>query len=148
MAALGLLTASAVGVWGSGAGASTLGAQATIANPSNNTPLASGGSATLFTVTLPSGAACTGDTANGGYHVYSYLVHAGTDVTTVTFVNFPSQGYGFVDNSGTYYGPANTAITTGQIINIPNNLEWAKLVVSAGGSLALSDLLYSGSSGV
>ena len=131
-----------------GAGAATLAGTATIANPSNSTPLGSGGSTTPFTVTLPSASACSGDTATGGYHVYSYLVQAGTNITSVTFVNFPSQGYGFVDNTGTYYGPANTAINTGQIIGIPTNFQWGPLVVSDGGSLPLSTLLYSGSSGV
>jgi hypothetical protein len=130
------------------AGAATVNGTATIANPANGNPLPSGASTKPFTVTLPSGASCSGDTANGGYHVYSYLVHAGTDITTVTFVNFPSQGYGFVDNTGTYYGPANTAINTGQIIGIPNNFQWAPLVTTAGGSLPVSEILYSGSSGL
>ena len=40
-------------------------------------PLASGASDALFTVTLPTGAACSGDTSTGGYHVYSYLVPHG-----------------------------------------------------------------------
>lgn len=130
------------------ASASTLGGTATIKNPSSGNAVASGGSTTTFTVGLPAQAACTGDTANGGYHVYSYLVQQGTDLSTVTFVNFPSSGYGLVDNTGTYYGPANTAITTGQIVGIPNTFQWGPLVDSDGGSLPVSTLLYSGSSGV
>lgn len=51
------------------AGAATLGGTATITNPLTSQPLTSGGSATVFTVTLPQGAACSGDTATGGYHV-------------------------------------------------------------------------------
>ncbi|MGO8870979.1 MAG: putative Ig domain-containing protein [Acidimicrobiales bacterium] len=127
--------------------ASTLNGVATIAKPGLLTPLPSGGSTTPFTVTLPPNAACTGDTATGGYHVYSYLVTKGTALSGVTFVNFPSTGYGFVDNTGLYYGPANTAIGTGQIVGIPNNFEWAPLVTDD--SVPLPTLLYtSGTSGV
>ncbi len=75
-------------------------------------------------------------------------MQAGTDIQSLTFNNFPSQGYGFVDNTGQYYGPANTAINTGQVISIPNNFQFGPLVVSDGGALSLSQLLYSGSSGV
>ena len=122
--------------------AATLNATATITDPGSGQPLASGGSETVFTVTLPSGAACSGDTANDGYHVYSYLVTKGTSLSGVKFVNFPSVGYGFVDNTGTYYGPANTAINTGQVIGIPTNFEWAPLT----NSVPLSTLLGGGSS--
>jgi hypothetical protein len=148
LAVAGLVVIGSTGLIATGAGAATLNGTATIAKPADGTTLGSGASNAVFTVKLPAGAACSGDTANGGYHVYSYLVHAGVDVTTVTFVNFPSQGYGFVDNSATYYGPANTAINTGQVINIPNNFQWSKLVGTDSGSLPKSELLYSGSSGV
>ena len=121
--------------------ASTLGGTATVTDPTNH-PLASGGSTTLFTVALPSQAACTGDTQNGGYLVFSYLVPQGTAPTTVNFsTGDPSTGYGFVSSTGTYYGAINTAPTTGQIIGIPE-FEWGPLV--ANGGVALSSLLYSG----
>ena len=122
------------------ASAATLGGTATITDPSLN-PLASGGSATMFSVVLPANAACSGDTSSGGYHVYSYLVTQGTDVTTVTFGTHPSTGLGFVNNAGLYYGAVNTAITTGQIIGIPTNFEWAPLLTDGE---TLSSLLYSG----
>jgi hypothetical protein len=128
--------------------ASVTGAVATLANPSSLQPLESGSSTTSFTVTLPANAACAGDTASGGYHVYSYLIPRHTDPSSVTFVNFPSAGYGLVDNTGTYYGRANTAITTGQVVGIPNDFQWGPLVTTDGGSVTLSQLLYSGSSGV
>ena len=109
------------------ASAATLGGTATISNPTTNQPLASGGSTTVFGVDLPAQAACSGDTATGGYHVFSYLVPETTDVTTITFVGgTPSTGLGLADGSG-YYGSANTAPTTGQIINIPADFEWADL---------------------
>ena len=125
------------------ASASTVDGKAVIAAPGVTTPLTSGGSTTPFTVVLPAQAACDGDTATGGYHVYSYLVHKGTAVSGVTFVNFPSAGLGLVDNTGTYYGPVNTAVTTGQIIGIPNSFQWAPLV--SGGGTTLAQLLYTGS---
>lgn len=125
------------------ASAATLNSVATIANPTTDAYLASGGSKAPFTVTLPANAACSGDTATDGYHVYSYLVPKGTNLSSVTFIDFPSTGYGFVNNIGTYYGPVNTAATTGQIIGIPNNFEWAPLVTDDG--VSLSTLLTSGS---
>ena len=124
------------------ASAATLDGTATIATPGSLAPLASGGSTTQFSVTLPANAACSGDTASDGYHVYSYLVEKGTALSSVTFINSPSTGYGFVDNTGLYYGPINTAIKTGQIVGIPNDFEWAPLVTVA--KVPLSDLLYTG----
>jgi hypothetical protein len=134
------VTLAAAGV--SPASAATLNAVATIANASTDAPLASGASATPFTVTLPPSAACSGDTASDGFHVYSYLVPKGTAVSSVTFTEDPSTGFGFVNNIGTYYGAANTATTTGQVISIPNNFQWAPLVSHDG--VALSQLLNSG----
>ena len=125
------------------ASASTLNGIASIANPVGQAVLTSGASATAFTVTLPPQAACDGDTASHGYHVFSYLVPSGTAVTSVTFHSFPSTGYGLVDNIGTYYGPVNTAIGTGQVISIPNNFQWGPLVANDG--VPLSTLLYTGS---
>jgi len=126
------------------ASASTLDGTATITNPSL-TPLTSGGSTTVFSVALPAGAACTGDTATDGYHVYSYLVPQGTSITGITFTTHPSTGLGLVNNTGVYYGPVNTAINTGQIISIPTNFEWAPLLTDGA---TLSSLLAGGTSGV
>lgn len=145
--ALGATALTDVGV----ASASTLDGVATIASPSNDAPLTSGGSTTLFTVTLPANAACSGDTASDGYHIYSYLVQQGSSVAAVvqplTFTTQPSAGYGLLDSSGTYFGPANTAITTGQVIGIPTDFEWEPLA-SGVGLTGPNGLLYSGSSGV
>jgi hypothetical protein len=116
---------------------------ATIWDPVNNVALASGGSTASFTVQLPANAACSGDTATDGYHFYSYLVPEGTDVTTLLFTGSapPSQSFGFVSDIGQYYGPANTAPTTGQIVGIPD-FEWAPLVTDDG--LTVSQLTTSG----
>jgi hypothetical protein len=125
------------------ASASTIGGSAALASPGTATTLPSGASITPFTVSLPSQAACDSDTASHGYHVYSYLVPQGTSLSGVTFEGFPSTGFGLVDNTGTYFGPANTAIGTGQIVSIPNNFQWGPLV--SDGGLTLSQLLYTGS---
>jgi hypothetical protein len=117
------------------ASAATLNGTATIVNPVDNSALSGGGSATVFGVTLPAQAACSGDTATDGYHVYSYLVPQGTAVLALTFVGgTPSSGFGLIDGSG-YYGADNTAPTTGQIINIPADFEWADLL-NAGATAA------------
>jgi hypothetical protein len=129
------------------ADAVSLGGAATLARPGTTLPLASGGSATEFTVALPANASCSGDTATDGSHAYSYLVKKGTALADVHFVDTPSAGYGIVDTTGTYYGPVNTAIGTGQITEIPNDFEWGPLVTSDGGALPLSQLLYDGSTG-
>ena len=125
--------------------ASTLNGTATITDPASN-PLTSGGSSTSFSVALPAQAACTGDTASDGYHVFSYLVPQGTSPTTVSFTGGdPSTGYGFFSSIGTYYGSANTASTTGQIIGIPD-FEWGPAVESY--SLKSALLYNGGTSGV
>ncbi|MGA2519559.1 MAG: hypothetical protein ABSG81_01925 [Acidimicrobiales bacterium] len=134
------LAGAAVALGAAPAYASTLNGTATITDPSLN-PISSGGSTTQFSVALPANAACTGDTATGGYHVYSYLVPSGTAITGITFTSHPSEGLGLVNDTGVYYGPANTAINTGQIISIPTNFEWAPLLSDG---LSLSQLLYTG----
>jgi hypothetical protein len=112
----------------SGASAATLDGTATITDPTTNAPLDSGGSATVFTLDLPAEAACSGDTANDGYHVFSYLLALGTAVTTDSFASgFPSEGLGLFDSKG-YYGSASTAPTTGEIIDIPSDFQWAYLL--------------------
>ena len=141
VAGLAALSAAALAVYAVPASASTLAGTATITNPSL-TPISSGGSTDSFSVTLPANAACTGDTATDGYHVYSYLVQQGTSIPSITFTSHPSVGLGFVSNTGTYYGPVNTALGTGQVIGIPTNFQWAPLV--SVDHLALSSLLYNG----
>ncbi len=129
------------------ASASTVNGVATIASPGTTTELPSGGSTTQFTVSLPAQAACTDDTATNGYHVFSYLLPLGTSLSGVSFSQgFPNKGLGLFDPLGTYYGPVNTAIGTGQIIGIPNNFEWAPIITNNYIPLTgTGGLLYSGS---
>jgi hypothetical protein len=115
-----------------------------IASPGTTTPLTSGGPDTEFTLSLPPQAACSGDTETDGYHVFSFLVEQGTSITGITFPdNLPNTSdnqYGLVEADGTYWGAKNTAPSTGQIINIPNDFEWGPLVSS--GDVPLKTLLY------
>ena len=142
LVAIGSMTALVVAE-STPASASTVNGIASIADPVTLNVVTSGASTTPFTVSLPSQAACDADTASNGYHVYSYLVPSGTALSGVTFQSFPSSGFGLVDDIGTYYGPANTAIGTGQIVSIPNGFEWGPLVANDG--VPLSTLLYAGS---
>jgi hypothetical protein len=140
-----LATLAVVGV--TPASASTVNGVATIANPSTDAFLASGGSNTEFTLTLPPSAHCDGDTATDNYHVWSYLVEEGTSISGLTFSEThepvpPSSGLGLFDSIPQYYGPENTAITTGQIIGIPTDFEWG--VVAADDPSIVPELLYSG----
>ena len=143
-AATGLATLTLAVVGMGTASASTLNGVATTATPSNDSYLASGGSNTDFTLTLPSGAACTGDTAHDGYHVWSYLVKQSATISATTFSaeTGPSQGYGLYESDLNYYGPVNTAQTTGQVIGIPNDFQWGAGV--SGGSFTAAELLYTG----
>jgi len=56
-----------------------------IIDPATGNPVNTGGSATPFTLKLPAGAACTGDSANANYRVFSYMVPVTTDPSTLTF---------------------------------------------------------------
>jgi len=54
-------------------------------SPSAGQPLTEGGSATAFSLALPQDAACTGDSANAGYRVQSYMVPSSADPATLTY---------------------------------------------------------------
>ncbi len=81
-------------------------------------PLDSGGSATVFAVRLPVGAACTGDSASGGYRIQSYVVPAGVDPDTLTFGN---QGPTPVGTGSSFRQPLFTTGTT-RYVNITTGI--------------------------
>jgi hypothetical protein len=142
-----LLAASAVLGVAAGsttAAASTLAGAAITTSPGTSSYLDSGGSETPFTVSLPHQAACSGDSRSDGYRVFSYLVQPKVSVSTITFhgglPDARDSQYGLVEADGTYWGDANTAPTTGQIIQIPNDFEWGPLVTDDG--VPLDTLLY------
>ncbi len=80
------LAVLAAGSWGSMATAAQSAdvRAAEVVGPSGR-PIDGGGSATPFTLRLPDGAACPGDSANDGYRVNSYMVPFDVDPTVVTF---------------------------------------------------------------
>jgi hypothetical protein len=90
-------------------------------DPATNAAVQSGGPSTPWTLNLPSGAACSGDTATHAFHVYSFIVPSNIDVGTLTFnpSTGPSKGLPLVDITGSAYMAANTATVTGQIVRIP-----------------------------
>jgi hypothetical protein len=111
VAILGVSTAWALG---------TLAGPAQVVNSGGVSQLNAGGSNTAFQLRLPGQSHCSGDTATGGYNVYSYIVPVGTDPGTLTFdsANGPNNNpnaFPLVDTFGTPYNAANTAPNTGAI---------------------------------
>ncbi|MBA2608267.1 MAG: hypothetical protein H0U92_04985, partial [Actinobacteria bacterium] len=121
-----ILSANAAGT---NAGAATV---VTPAGSGGGQPLTAGTKDTDFSLKLPSGAACTGDSANDGYRVQSYHVPASVDPSTLTFdasgpipngvgANFRQPLY--QTNSSPYVdaqtAPASPAPGPGPIVNIP-----------------------------
>ena len=136
------------------ASASTLGGTATIVD--ETTP---GGSAStdLFTLSVPTGAACTGSSsANPATYEYSYLIPQGaipqaSFATTLTFngLGEPSQGLGLPESpSGDLFEAVSTAPPTtsggpGPIANVPADFQWSQLISQDDITLTGSDgLLY------
>ncbi len=99
---------------------------ALIVNPANQTVnINSGGSQTVWTLKLPTGAACSADTAGNQYLIQSYLVDAAAnpDPGLLTFNSEGPIGTGTVfplfDATGSPYISQATENTTGAIRNIP-----------------------------
>jgi hypothetical protein len=112
--------------------AATNAGNATVVDPSTNQPKASGGSATDFTIKLPTSSACTGDSTNAGYRVQSYMVPSSVDPASLQFDSTGPAPNGFgssfrqplYDSTSNPYVNAQTATATtpggpGPIINIP-----------------------------
>jgi hypothetical protein len=128
----------AIGSTSSLAQAGPLSGPVLITRPGTLTPLTGGGSGTEFSVVLPAGASCPGDTMHDGYLVYSYLVPKGVSPTAVNFkTGIPDRYYGFIAE-GAYFGAVNTAAETGEIVTLP-----PEFAISRWGS---SDLLARGAS--
>lgn len=100
--------------------------------PGAGQPLDGGGSATEFSILLPTGSACTGDSANGGYRVQGYLVPVTVAPGSLTFDAigptpnglgasfrqplYTALGSGFVDAQTS---AATVAGGPGPVVNIP-----------------------------
>jgi hypothetical protein len=136
-AAATAITVGGLAMFGVPAMAGTSAGNATILNPATNTALNSGGSQTTWTIGLPPQAHCTKDTATNAYHVYSYIVPAAVNPSTLSFSSTgptdPTANaldYPLVDTFGSPYIAANTAPNTGQVIQIPN-FNWAAFSIDA-----------------
>jgi hypothetical protein len=94
--------------------------------PTVGQPLTAGDADDRFLLQPPAGAACSGDSATGGYRIQSFMVPASVDPATLTFGSLGpipndvganlrqplyAQGTGFIDG--------NTAIGTGALTGIP-----------------------------
>ena len=67
------------------AGPPVPGGEATLVSVSESRSIESGGSAEAFSLRLPTGAACPGDSANDGYRVQSYMVPVAVDPSTLEY---------------------------------------------------------------
>ncbi len=122
---------AAVGAMMVTGGLSFLGAQAApaaTANPGGPaiittsdffTPLNSGGGDTVWSIKLPPGASCSGDTATNNFHVFTYVAPSTVDPATLHFGsagpdNNP-QAFPLVDDGGSPQIALNTGIGTGQV---------------------------------
>lgn len=113
--------------------AGTLAGDARVKAANGSPDLFAGASDTTFTLRLPTGAACEGDSANDGYRWSTYMVPASVDPSTLTFgLDGPipfTVGAGFraalYDTASSPVAAQQTANATtaggpGPIINIPN----------------------------
>lgn len=106
--------------------AGTLSVLAPPGTPGDGQPLTSGGSARTFQLQPPVGAACSGDTANDGYRVQSFMVPSSVDPDTLTFdpLGPTPQGVGADFRQplfavGSAYVSEATAIDNGLLITFP-----------------------------
>jgi hypothetical protein len=111
--ALGLLeTATASAVTDAGA--------VEVVTPGNLSPLNGGGSATPFTLRLPGGAACPGDTAHKGYLVFSYTIPAAVKPDHIFFPGgSPKVGVDLIDTAGVPFVTEATGVNTGVVLQPP-----------------------------
>ncbi len=98
-----------------------------VAHPDSDEALGGGGSRDLFSLKLPDGAACPGDSANDGYRIQGFMVPATDDPATLRYKSIQPEGdgrWGLFDEYTTSYAQILTAKRDepggpGLIINIP-----------------------------
>jgi hypothetical protein len=93
---------------------------ATLVQSNGTTPLTSGDASTNFEINLPAQSHCSGDTANNGFNVYSFLALNSVNPGTLTFDsgNGPNNNvnaFPLVDSTGTPFNAENTAPVTGAV---------------------------------
>ncbi len=98
-----------------------------VVDPEGHRPLRGGGGSTPFTLALPEGAACPGDSVDGNYRVQSFLVPASVDPGEVVYQGLRPQVDGgwalYRADSATYVNQATDLASEpggeGTIINVP-----------------------------
>lgn len=87
VSSLVMLSLSVVGLMSAipASAAATFSGNITIFNPSNQNALNSGGSGTDFGLRLPTGAACSGDSAGGGFRVQSFMTPVSVNASALQF---------------------------------------------------------------
>ncbi len=98
-----------------------------VALPDSDQALGEGGSGTLFSLKLPDGASCPGDSANDGYRIQGFMVPATDDPGTLRYKSIQPEGegrWGLFDEYTTSYAQVLTAKQDapggpGRIVNIP-----------------------------
>jgi hypothetical protein len=124
MAVLALACFAVLGLAVGPAAASVKAGSAQVVQPDGRTPLSAGASGTPFTLKLPPGAACPGDTAHKFYLIDSYVEPLGTNLATIRYAGgFPITGNPLVDVTGEALITVNSVAYTGQIPNLPP-LNW------------------------
>jgi len=98
---------------------------ATVVDPRTGNPLNSGGSATLFALQLPPGAACAGDSAHKGYLLYSYVLSSTVNPATLTYKDgYPATGVDLIDQYGDPWVTKFTAVDTGAV-SVGSIFKWS-----------------------
>jgi len=105
------------------------GGPAVVTEQDGFTPLNSGTAATTWTLKLPQAASCSGDTAIGNFHVFTYVAPASVDPATLTFGSIGPKdnpaAFPLVDDGGSPFIAGNTGISTGQVAPVPfTRLRW------------------------
>lgn len=101
---------------------------AIVAGPQTTRTLGGGGSATEFSLRLPQGASCPGDSANDGFRVQSFIVPAADDPGALRYRSIGPVGpgrYALYDVFTNPYVQAQTAQADapggpGRIVNLPS----------------------------
>ncbi len=107
------------------------GGPAVITGPDFFIPLNSGTGDTVWSIKLPPGASCSGDTAIDNFHVFTYVVPASVDPGTLKFgsggpENNPATEFPLVDDGGSPQIALNTGIGTGQVpVPALPRMKWA-----------------------
>lgn len=134
-----VVSAAAVGV-------SAMAAQVAWANNASGVSPQSGDAATTnFQISLPSGAACSGDTATDGYRVDSYVVPSSVSPDSLNFSSgAANEGAALISAGGNPYELQATGVSSGVVLT-PPEFSWSAYVGDFGTGPGQGFDLYTGS---